>query len=133
MTVDARPVPDAIEAYFRAVNSRDWAAMPPLFADDVELRPVGAPRRVGRDDVSAYYPELLANFAEAHDTVVATHVADGGVVTVEIAFEGRTVAGAPVAFDAVDVFKLDDRGRIKALSLWYDIRSVIRQIKAVEA
>jgi len=125
-----RPTPPAIAAYFAAVNARDWDAMPALFAEDAELRPVGAAPRHGRDDVLAYYPQLLAGFVEHHDEPVRVSVA-GDVVTVEIAFEGRTVQGAPVAFDAVDVFDLDDQGRIRRLSLWYDTRGVVRQIKAV--
>lgn len=121
--------PSAIAAYFEAVNQRDWDAMPALFADDVELRPAGGAPRRGRDEVLAYYPQLLAGFDEHHDEPVRVSIA-GDVVTVEIAFEGKTVDGADVVFDAVDVFDLDAAGRICRLSLWYDTRGVVRQIKA---
>jgi ketosteroid isomerase-like protein len=123
------PCPPAIAAYFAAVNARDWDRLAHVFADDAEIRPPGVEPRRGRDDVLAYYPPLLATFAEHHDEPTRIHVA-GDVVTVEIAFTGRTVEGAPLAFDAVDVFDLDAEGRIVRLSLWYDTRSVIRQLKA---
>lgn len=118
-----------VRAYFDAVNARDFDALSALFADDVELRPVGSAPRHGRDEAAAYYPSLLAGFEHSHDAVVRAHVA-GDVVTAEIRFEGRTVAGADVAFDAVDVFDLDDDGRITRLSLWYDTRDVARQVRA---
>jgi ketosteroid isomerase-like protein len=125
-------VPPVITAYFEAVNGRDVDALSALFADDVELRPVGSPPLRGRDAVIAYYPPLIAGFAELRDEPVRVSVA-GDVVTVEIAVVGRTLAGADVAFDAVDVFDLDADGRIVRLSLWYDTRDVARQVRAVTA
>lgn len=125
-------VPPTVEAYFAAVNKRDFTAMANLFAPDVEIRPVGSAPLRGRDAVLAYYPALLDNFAEHHDEPTRVHVA-GDVVTVEIRFEGRTADGAPVEFDAVDIFDLDAEGRITQLSLWYDTRDVLRQIRAVPA
>ncbi len=122
--------PPVIETYFRAVNTRDWDAMATALAEDVVLRPVGVPPVRGRDAALAYYPDVLAKFEQAHDEVVRVAVA-GDVVTVEIVFTGRTHDGAPVSFDAVDVFDLDAEGRIHRLSLWYDTRGVIRQIRAV--
>jgi len=122
-------VPAAIEAYFQAVNARDWEALANVFAEDVRFQPVGSRPRAGREDVLAYYPPLLEGFAAHHDEPVRIHVA-GDVVTVEIAFEGRTIDGAEVRFDAVELFELDADGRIRRLSLWYDTREVARHVRA---
>jgi hypothetical protein len=46
---------------------------------------------------------------------------------VEVAFTGRTTAGRPVAFDAVDVFDLAGP-RIRRLSTWYDTAAARRQV-----
>ena len=127
--MDQRP-DEVVAAYFAAVNARDFEALAGLFAEDAVLRPVGSRVREGRSDVAAYYPPLLAGFASGVDTPVRTTVA-GRVVTVEIRFEGRSVDGADVAFDAVDIFDVDDDGRIARLSLWYDTRDVVRQLRAV--
>ncbi len=116
-----------VRAYFDAVNARDYEALAALFADDAELRPVGSRARRGREDVAAYYPPLLAGFAESHDEPTRISVA-GQVVTAEITFTGRTADGAPVTFDAVDVIDVDDDGRIARLSLWYDTRAVAKQV-----
>jgi ketosteroid isomerase-like protein len=114
-------------AYFMAVNERRWDDLAALFHDDAELRPVGSRPRIGRDDVAAYYPPLLAGFATSFDDPRALHVADD-VVTAEIAFTGTTVGGREVAFDAVDVFRIRD-GRISSLRILYDILDVIRQTR----
>lgn len=118
-----------VTAYFAAVNARDFDALAGLFSPDASLHPVGAPDRHGREDVVAHYAPLLAGFTEGVDTPTRISVA-GQVVTVEIRFEGRTVDGADIAFDAVDVFDITDDGRIARLSLWYDTRDVARQVRA---
>ena len=41
-------VPAAIEAYFRAVNARDWEVLATVFAEDVRFQPVGSRPRAGR-------------------------------------------------------------------------------------
>lgn len=127
---DQRPEGDPVSvvaAYFSAVNERRFDDLIALFHDDAEVRPVGARRRVGREDIAAYYPPLLAGFSASHDDPQEVHVA-GEVVTVEIAFTGTTVGGREVAFDAVDVFRIRS-GRIASLRILYDILDVIRQTR----
>ena len=122
--------PPVVNAYFEAVNHQDWDALRDLFTPDAEIRPVGSRRRQGRSDVLAYYPKVLATFAEHEDVVERASVA-GDVVTVEIRFDGRTRGGHAVTFDAVDVFDLRD-GRIARISLWYDTADVLRQVRGEE-
>ena len=120
--------PDAVvRDYFAAVNDRRYEDLAALFHDDAVLRPVGSRPRTGRAEIAAYYPPLLAGFVRSHDELVAVHVA-GDVVTAEIAFSGTTVAGRPVAFEAVDVFRVND-GRITTLRILYDLLDVIRQTR----
>ena len=119
-------VPEPVAAYFKAVNTQDWDALAAVFTADAEIHPVGSRTRRGRDDVLAYYPTVLAGFADHEDIVHRAHVA-GEVVTAEIRFTGRTHEGASVSFDAVDVFDLDG-DRIRRISLWYDTADVFRQV-----
>lgn len=126
--MDDAQVPETVRRYFAAVNDRRFEAMPELFAEDAELRPVGSAPCQGRDAIAAYYPEILSGFAEGFDDPRRAHVADTAV-TVEIAFTGRTREGRDVAFDAIDVFELDADGRIRRLSLWYDTLDVARQVR----
>lgn len=117
---------DPVTAYFAAVNAEDWAALAGLWEPDAELVAAGARPRHGREDIMAYYPRVLAGYAEHEDTPVR-RLKDGSTVVVEVSFTGRTTAGRPVVFDAVDVFDLAGQ-RIRRLSTWYDTAAVRRQV-----
>ena len=117
---------DPVTAYFAAVNAEDWAALAGLWEPDAELVAAGARPRRGREDIMACYPRVLAGYAEHEDTPVR-RLKDGSTVVVEVSFTGRTTAGRPVVFDAVDVFDLAGP-RIRRLSTWYDTAAVRRQV-----
>lgn len=125
--------PPAVERYFAAVNDEDWATIRDVFAPDAELVSVGAPTRHGREEIADHFPKVLAALPVHHDEptrVVVAESAGHPVVTVEIHFSGRTAHGAPVEFDAVDVFDLtDDGARIAQLSTWYDTAAVGKMIR----
>jgi ketosteroid isomerase-like protein len=121
-------VPAAVQRYFECINGEDWDGLRAVFADDVELRPVGVPPRHGVEAAVDYYATLLVGFPE-HDDQPQRFLVSGDSVTVEIHYVGRTAAGAEVVFDAVDVFDVED-GRIKRVSIWYDTHGVRRQVAA---
>ncbi|MCD2187273.1 nuclear transport factor 2 family protein [Actinomycetospora soli] len=131
-TGDGIDLPDVVTRYFTAINAEDYDALGPVFASDAVLRAVGGIERHGRQEIVAHFPKVLAGLPEHDDeptrAVVGTH--DGHpVVTVEIRFVGRTPTGAPVGFDAVDVFDLAPDGSvITALSTWYDTAAVGRMV-----
>ena len=50
-----------------------------------------------------------------------------------IHFTGELDNGAPMEFDAVDVFDLDGDGRIVKLSSWYDSHAVRKTLRAALA
>jgi uncharacterized protein (TIGR02246 family) len=120
-------VTDPVSAYFAAVNAEDWAALAGLWEPDAELIATGARPRHGREAIVAYYPKVLAGYAEHEDRPVRL-IKDGSTIVVEVAFTGRTTAGRPVAFDAIDVFDLAGE-RIRRLSTWYDTATVRRQVQ----
>lgn len=121
--------PPAVERYFAAVNAEDWATIRDVFAPDAELHSVGAPARRGPDEIAAHFPRVLAALPVHHDEPTRVVVA-GDVVLVEIHFSGRTPEGAPVEFDAVDVFDLTPDGTaIRRLSTWYDTAAVGKMIR----
>lgn len=117
---------DTVTAYFAAVNAEDWAALADLWEPDAELVATGARPRHGREDIMAFYPRVLAGYGEHEDRPVR-RIKDGSTVVVEVSFTGRTTAGRPVAFDAIDVFDLAGP-RIRRLSTWYDTAAVRRQV-----
>jgi len=119
-------VSDPVGAYFAAVNAEDWAALAELWKPEAQLVATGARPRHGREAILAYYPRVLAGYAEHEDRPVR-RIKDGSTVVVEVSFSGHTTAGRAVAFDAVDVFDLAGP-RIRRLSTWYDTAEVRRQV-----
>jgi hypothetical protein len=124
----AAEVPEAIRRYFAGVNAEDWDDFRGIWHEDAEVDVVGGMRFRGLDEIMAYYPRVLAGFPVHHDDPYGIHVS-GDVVTVEIAFEGETLAGVPAAWEAVDVFHLHD-GRVRRLTTWYDLDEVVRFLRA---
>jgi uncharacterized protein len=120
-------VNDPVGAYFEAINAEDWDALAPLWEPDAELYAAGARPRHGREAILAYYPRLLAVWAE-HTDRPRRRITEADTVVVEISFTGTTGQGRPVAFDAVDVFDLAGP-RIRRLSIWYDTAAVLRQVQ----
>ena len=72
---------DPVSAYFAAVNAEDWAALAGLWEPDAELVVTGARPRHGREAIVAYYPKVLAGYAEHADRPVVdpSAVVAGGV------------------------------------------------------
>jgi uncharacterized protein (TIGR02246 family) len=117
---------ELVAAYFERLNAERWADLLDLFHEDAELvAPGGRPRR-GRTAIESYYRAALAPYPEHRDDPGRVLV-DGDAAVVEIRFTGRLATGAPVAFDAVDVFDVRD-GRIARLTSWYDSHGVRRAL-----
>lgn len=116
---------DTVTRYFELVNADRFDELRELFAADIVLDMAGASRRDGVDAAVAYYARALAPLPDhVDDPVSIVRSADGRRVAVEIAFRGRTVEGLPVEFTAVDLFDLDDDGRIARLRSFYDTAAV---------
>lgn len=119
-------IPAAVAGYFEALNGEDFDALHNLLSDDVSLRAVGQKPRTGRDAAMEYFRPLFGPWTAHRDT--PTRVINSGDVTVvEVSFTGTTASGKEIAFDAVDVFDLSD-GRIVALSTWYDLHWLMKQL-----
>ena len=118
---------DVIESYFKSVNAGDMSLMATLWRPDGTFNPVGEPPRKGINEVLSWLEQVLSAFPEHVDLPVRM-IGDGSAVAVEVHFTGRTWDGREVAFEAVDVFDLDEDGRIASVSLWYDRTAVTQQI-----
>jgi ketosteroid isomerase-like protein len=119
-------VREVVAAYFERLNAERWSDLLDLFHEDAELAaPGGRPRR-GRAAIEAYYRAALAPYPE-HLDAPGRVLVDGDAAAVEIRFTGRLATGAPLAFDAVDVFDVRE-GRIARLTSWYDSHGVRRAL-----
>ena len=120
-----------VNAYFDGINSENYSAVAALFAPDGELTAPGTAVRRGADDIEAYFTAALGPYPEHFDDPTRL-IHAGATITVEIHFTGRLATGGRLEFDAIDVFDLDNEGRITRLSSWYDshaIRTELRRMR----
>jgi ketosteroid isomerase-like protein len=119
-----------LDAYFEGLNTEDWPGLEALMCEDAQLWAPGADRQ-GAAAVAAYFRDALAPYPDHRDEPGRRFI-DGSTAVVEIRFIGRMATGAPMKFDAVDVFDLRD-GRIARLTSWYDSHEVRRALAAGHA
>jgi len=114
-----------LDAYFNGLNTEDWEGLEALLCEDAQLEAPGASRS-GAAGVARYFRDALGPYPEHLDDP-GRRLISGSTATVEIRFSGRMASGAPMAFDAVDVFDFRD-GRIARLTSWYDSYEVRRTL-----
>lgn len=123
--------PKAVLRYFELINADRFEELRAIFADDIELAMAGASTRRGVDDAIAYYPRALAPLPQhVDDPVSVVTSSDGRRCSVEIAFTGAMANGRPVEFTAVDLFDLDDEGRVIRLRSFYDTALVTDMLRS---
>jgi hypothetical protein len=127
--LDVRAV---LDAYFDGINGERYEDVAALFAADGVLVAPGVRPRRGGEEIAAYFRMVLARYPVHRDQPTRTLIA-GTSATVEIAFTGELASGAPVEFEAVDVFDLDAGGRIAKLATWYDSHLVRGRLTDAEA
>jgi uncharacterized protein (TIGR02246 family) len=122
---------ELIASYFARINAEDYEGVAALFQPDAVVVPAGGRPRRGRAGIARYYAKILTPFTEHHDEPVRV-VVSGDDVTVEIAYRGRLANGREVAFDALNVYRLE-RGLIGRLTQWYDTDRVRRALLEAQA
>src|SRR5262245_33493561 len=121
-----------LDAYFAGINSERYADVAALFAPEGVLIAPGVKPRTGPAQIAAYFDMVLERYPVHHDQPTRTLI-DGTTATVEIDFTGELASGAPLTFEAVDVFDLDADGKITKLVTWYDSHLVRARLTDAEA
>ena len=113
--------------YFASVNETRLDDLAAVFAEDALLTfPALEPIR-GRQNIRAFYAGVLEFYPKRHDGVTRWFVCENGDIAASIHFEGSTLTGRSVIFDAVDVFHIED-GTIRDLHIYYDSIQVARMV-----
>ncbi|MDE0667970.1 MAG: nuclear transport factor 2 family protein [bacterium] len=120
-----------VEAYFEAVDAEDFDKLSRLLDPDVSLTACGSRPRQGAAAVIALFRAIFERFP-MHADRPRRLICEGGTVVAEFRFEGTSAAGVDVAFEAVDVFDIED-GRIVRLTQWFDSAHLERQLRSAGA
>ncbi len=113
-------VRSAVDAYCTAYGTTDKQAFLDLFTDDgVVLDPVGTPEHVGRDARAAFWDGVHGMAESISFDVQHVHVcAEQAAMVFTI---NAHVGDGGMAIDAVDVFTVDDDGKITRLAAYWDM------------
>ena len=124
-------IPNAPDVALRAIQAvqrgaRDeWLA---LFSADAVLEdPVGAPPRVGAEQIADFWDTGIAGLDEVRFDVGRVHDAPGeAIVLAEISI--RATGGAAATYDSAIHYSLDEDGTIGSLRAFWDLDDVLRQL-----
>jgi steroid delta-isomerase len=110
----------AVRAYYAAVRALDAAALAETFASDaLAFDPhTGFPIE-GSTKLLAFFQALWAGFEVLEETPDAAFFAHDGAAVKWIA-RGVSRTGKPLTFEGINVFEVNDAGRIQTLWIYSD-------------
>ena len=119
-----------VAEYFAAIRAMDPAAWANTFAEDgVTHDPVGTPPHQGREALRQFMQGILGMFQEAGLTEDDVFVAGNGAA---VKWTARGVAknGRRFQFEGIDVFEVNDAGKIQEVRAYWDAAAVIVQLQS---
>ncbi|MBZ5702811.1 MAG: nuclear transport factor 2 family protein [Acidobacteriia bacterium] len=112
------------KAYFAAVNESRIEDLAQIFAEGARMEYPQVGVMTGREAIRNFYAWVFRSYGERDDRVTRFFSDGANGVAAEIHFEGKTAKGAPVVFDAVDLFRVEN-GHIVELKIFFDAKKVI--------
>jgi ketosteroid isomerase-like protein len=117
-----------VQRYFSSLNETQLDSLGEVFAEDATLHFPTYELIRGRDAIRSFYTAVLRYYPKHFDNPLKFFFSEDGAIAVEIHFEGETVKGRPMVFDAVDVFHVEN-GQIKKLQIRYDSATVAQMLE----
>jgi steroid delta-isomerase len=121
-------VSKAIKAYFAAIRAMDQQAWVNTFAEDaVSHDPVGVPPIIGHQKLGEFFQSITAAFKEVGLTEDEVFIAGNGAA---VRWTGRGVSkqGRKVHFEGIDVFEVNEAGKIQTLHAYWNPAEMVAQL-----
>jgi steroid delta-isomerase len=118
----------AVRAYFAALRAMDQQAWVNTFAEDaVSHDPVGAQPIRGHQQLGDFFQSITGAFKEVGLTEDQVFVAGNGAA---VKWSGRGVSkqGRKVRFEGIDVFVINEAGKIETLHAYWNPAEMIAQL-----
>ena len=118
----------AVRAYFLAIRAMDPDAIANTFAEDgTTCDPIGAPPISGRAAVREFFGSVFKNFKSVGLTEDSVFVAGSGAA-VKWTGHGTSVNGKEVDFEGIDVFEVNQEGKIQNIWAYWNPAEMIAQL-----
>lgn len=121
-------VSKAVKAYFAALRAMDIQACVNTFAEDaVTYDPVGAPPTKGHERLAEFFQTITAAFKEVGLTEDEVFIAGNGAA---VRWSGRGISksGRKVHFEGIDVFEVNEAGKIQTLHAYWNPAEMVAQL-----
>jgi steroid delta-isomerase len=118
----------AVRGYFLAIRAMDADAFANSFAEDgTTYDPVGAPGITGREGIREFLVSIAKNFKSVSLTEDSIFVAGNGAA-VKWTGQGTGVNGKEVRFEGIDVFEVNEDGKIQTVHAYWNPAEMIAQL-----
>jgi steroid delta-isomerase len=116
------------KAYFAAIRAMDQQAWVNTFAENaVSHDPVGAPPIIGHQKLGEFFQSITAAFKEVGLTEDEMFIAGNGTA---VRWSGRGISkqGRKVHFEGIDVFEVNEAGKIQTLHAYWNPAEMVAQL-----
>jgi steroid delta-isomerase len=121
-------VSQAVKAYFATLRAMDQQAWVNTFAEDaVTYDPVGAPPTSGHEKLAEFFQTITAAFKEVGLTEDEIFIAGNGAA---VKWTGRGISkqGRKVHFEGIDVFEVNEAGKIQTVHAYWNPAEMVAQL-----
>jgi steroid delta-isomerase len=121
-------ISSTVRAYFLAIRAMDAEAFANTFAEDgTTFDPVDTPGITGRAAIREFLQNICQNFKSVGLTEDCVFVAGNGAA-VKWTGQGISASGKDVKFEGVDVFEMNEDGKIRTLRAYWNPAEMIAQL-----
>jgi steroid delta-isomerase len=118
----------AVKAYFAAIRAMDKQAWINTFAvDAVSHDPVGAPPINGHEKLGEFFDTITGAFKEVGLTEDEVFIA-GNSAAVKWIGRGISKQGKKAHFEGIDVFEVNETGKIQTLRAYWNPAEMVAQL-----
>jgi len=117
-----------VKTYFAALRAMDQQAWVNTFAENaISYDPVGAPPIEGHQKLGEFFQTVTAPFKEVDLTEDQVFVAGNGAA-VKWTGKGTSKEGRTVHFEGIDVFTINNAGKIETLHAFWNPAEMVAQL-----
>jgi steroid Delta-isomerase len=118
----------AVRAYFLAIRAMDAEAYANTFAEDgTTFDPEGTSGITGRPALREFLQSICKNFKSVSLDEDSVFVAGNGAA-VKWTGHGTSSSGKEVKFEGIDVFEMNEDGKIKTIHAYWNPAEMIAQL-----
>lgn len=126
--ISADRISRTVRSYFLAIRAMDAVAFANTFAEDgTTFDPVGTPGVTGREAIREFLESICKNFKTVGLTEDSVFVAGNGAA-VKWTGHGTSSSGKEVKFEGVDVFEMNEDGKIQTVRAYWNPAEMIAQL-----